>query len=45
MEKAGLRDVRTFHPAWDEPIAGSELGEVEYAVMRSEGCAVKGRSK
>jgi RimJ/RimL family protein N-acetyltransferase len=32
MEKSGLQYVRTFHEDWPEPIAGTELGEVEYAV-------------
>lgn len=36
MEKAGLHYVRTFHLDWDEPIAGSEHGEVEYALTRSD---------
>lgn len=32
MEKSGLRHVRTFHEDWPEPIPGTELGEVEYAI-------------
>ncbi|MCG6497576.1 GNAT family N-acetyltransferase [Kitasatospora sp. A2-31] len=32
MEKAGLRYVRTFHEDYPEPIPGTELGEVEYAL-------------
>ncbi|MFJ9951938.1 GNAT family N-acetyltransferase [Kitasatospora sp. NPDC091207] len=32
MEKAGLRYVRTFHEDHPEPIPGTELGEVEYAL-------------
>ncbi|MFJ9695679.1 GNAT family N-acetyltransferase [Kitasatospora sp. NPDC101183] len=32
MEKAGLRYVRTFHGAWDDPLPGAEEGEVEYAL-------------
>ncbi len=36
MEKAGLRHVRTFHPEWDEPLPGTEHGEVEYAIDRHE---------
>ncbi|MBO4210903.1 GNAT family N-acetyltransferase [Micromonospora echinofusca] len=35
MEKAGLRYVRTFHQRWPEAIAGSEFGEMEYAVTRA----------
>ena len=34
MEKSGLRFVRTFHLTWDDPIAGTEFGEVEYALDR-----------
>ncbi|MFG1881254.1 GNAT family N-acetyltransferase [Micromonospora sp. NPDC049102] len=30
MEKAGLRHVRTFHLDFDDPIPGTEHGEVEY---------------
>jgi len=36
MEKAGLRFVRTFHMTWDDPIPGTEYGEVEYAMDRSQ---------
>jgi len=36
MEKAGLRYVRTFHLEWDDPIPGTEEGEVEYALTREE---------
>lgn len=32
MEKAGLRYVRTFQEEYPEPLPGSELGEVEYAL-------------
>lgn len=35
MEKCGLRHVRTFHPHFDDPIDGTELGEVEYALDRA----------
>lgn len=34
LEAVGLRYVRTFHPAWDEPLPGTELGEVEYEMTR-----------
>jgi RimJ/RimL family protein N-acetyltransferase len=30
MEKAGLTYVRTFHLEWDQPLEGTEAGEVEY---------------
>ncbi|MGC7102287.1 GNAT family N-acetyltransferase [Amycolatopsis lurida] len=36
MEKAGLRYVRTYFEDWAEPIEGSEHGEVEYSLDRSE---------
>jgi RimJ/RimL family protein N-acetyltransferase len=36
MEKSGLRFVRTFHRVWDDPIPGTEYGEVEYAVDRAD---------
>lgn len=36
MEKAGLRYLRTFHLEWDDPIPGTEHGEVEYELLRPE---------
>ncbi|HWI64017.1 MAG TPA: GNAT family N-acetyltransferase [Symbiobacteriaceae bacterium] len=36
MEKAGLSLVRTFFLSWPEPIAGSEHGDVEYALTKAE---------
>jgi RimJ/RimL family protein N-acetyltransferase len=36
MERCGLRFVRAFHLEWDEPIAGTERGEVEYEITKSE---------
>lgn len=36
VEKAGLRWVRTLYPQWDQPLPGSEHGEVEYALDRAE---------
>lgn len=36
MEAAGLRYVRTFHLAWDDPLPGTEQGEVEYALTRGD---------
>lgn len=35
MEKAGLTYVRTFHLTWDDPIEGTEHGEVEYELRRA----------
>jgi RimJ/RimL family protein N-acetyltransferase len=34
MVKAGLRFVRVFHVHFDEPLPGTEYGEVEYALDR-----------
>src|SRR5581483_5213318 len=36
MASVGLRHVRTFHLDVDEPLPGSEQGEVEYAITRDE---------
>ncbi|MFF0519128.1 GNAT family N-acetyltransferase [Actinomadura nitritigenes] len=36
MEKAGLTHVRTFHLHWDDPIPGTEHGEVEYEIVLSD---------
>lgn len=37
LERSGLRHVRTFHLTWDDPIPGTEHGEVEYEI-RHPGC-------
>jgi RimJ/RimL family protein N-acetyltransferase len=34
MEKVGLRYVRTFHLHFDDPLPGTEQGEVEYEMTR-----------
>ncbi|GAA0631257.1 GNAT family N-acetyltransferase [Sporichthya brevicatena] len=36
MEAVGLRYVRTFRLDFPDPLPGSELGEVEYAITREE---------
>lgn len=36
MQKAGLRQIRRFHATWPVRIPGDELGDVEYAIDRSE---------
>ncbi|MET7470205.1 GNAT family N-acetyltransferase [Micromonospora sp. NPDC005222] len=36
MARAGLRYVRTFHLTFDDPIPGTEHGEVEYELRRDE---------
>lgn len=42
MASVGLRHVRTFHQDFDDPIPGTELGEVEYAITRDEWLAGSG---
>lgn len=34
MRRSGLRFVRVFHEHFDDPLPGTEFGEVEYAVDR-----------
>ena len=34
MKRCGLRFVRTFHLEWDDPVEGTEHGEVEYEITR-----------
>lgn len=34
MERCGMTYVRTFHLDWDDPIPGTEHGEVEYEILR-----------
>ena len=36
LEKAGLRHVATWHEEWDDPLPGSEEGEVGYAIARTD---------
>ena len=36
MTKLGMRQVRTDHRQWDDPLPGSEQGEVVYEVSRGE---------
>ena len=36
LERVGLRHVRTYHEHFDDPIPGTEHGEVEYALTRSQ---------
>jgi RimJ/RimL family protein N-acetyltransferase len=36
MERCGLRHVRTFHLEWDDPIEGTEHGEVEYEITKAQ---------
>ncbi|MGR6322495.1 GNAT family N-acetyltransferase [Micromonospora soli] len=41
MARAGLRYVRTFHLTFDDPIPGTEHGEVEYELLRADWPAVR----
>ena len=36
LEKSGLRYARTVQVAWDDPLAGTEQGEVEYRLRRDD---------
>jgi RimJ/RimL family protein N-acetyltransferase len=36
MAAVGMAYVRTFHLEFDEPLPGTELGEVEYAITREQ---------
>lgn len=48
LEKAGLRPARTFHAEWEDPVPGSEHGEVEYELRRADwidSVAEAGRSR
>lgn len=36
MEKSGMHYRWTFHPVFDDPLPGTELGEVEYAITKQE---------
>lgn len=36
MAKLGMRHVLTDHRQWDEPLPGTEQGEVVYEITRDE---------
>jgi RimJ/RimL family protein N-acetyltransferase len=36
MERCGMKYVRTFHLEWEHPIVGTESGELEYGLLRSD---------
>jgi len=36
MEKTGLSYMRTFHQEFDDPLPGTEHGEVEYALTKAD---------
>jgi RimJ/RimL family protein N-acetyltransferase len=44
MAAIGMQCVRTFHMDWDEPLPGSELGEVEYEMTRPQWLAGRNRT-
>ena len=44
LEKVGLRHVSTYVGQWDEPLPGSEAGEVVYELVRDEHRPGVGRS-
>lgn len=35
MRKLGMRHTRTYFPDWDEPLPGSEHGEVVYEIQHA----------
>lgn len=41
MEKLGMRFVRTVHPHYDDPVPGTEHGDVLYAITRAEWAAAR----
>ncbi|EEQ29809.1 hypothetical protein McanMca71_007534 [Microsporum canis] len=43
MEKCGLKHVRTLHLDFDNPLPGTELGEVFYAISREQWLASVGK--
>ena len=45
MAAVGLRYVRTFHLEFDDPLPGSEHGEVEYALTRDEWLTASSRGR
>ncbi|KAK3180998.1 hypothetical protein K4F52_007670 [Lecanicillium sp. MT-2017a] len=45
MESCGMRHVRTFYLEFDDPLPGTEHGEVEYRITRSEWEALAGEMK
>jgi RimJ/RimL family protein N-acetyltransferase len=41
MEKCGMRQVRTFHVDFEDPLPGTKHGEVEYEMTRRDWCAFR----
>jgi RimJ/RimL family protein N-acetyltransferase len=45
MEAVGMRYVRTYHPHFDDPLPGADLGEVEYEMTREMWESGAGRTR
>ena len=45
MTAVGLRYVRTFHLEFDDPLPGTDQGEVEYAITRAEWVTASSRGR
>lgn len=41
MSKLGMRHVRTDHRQWDDPLPGTEQGEVVYEITRRQWTATR----
>ncbi|WP_199536840.1 hypothetical protein [Spongiactinospora gelatinilytica] len=41
MATIGMEYVRTFHLDFDDPLPGTDLGEVEYAITREQWLAAR----
>lgn len=44
MEKLGMVHLRTWHEDWDDPLPGTELGEVGYGITREQWAAARSRT-
>ena len=44
MEKLGMAHVRTWHEDWDDPLPGTEHGEVGYELTRVRWAAARART-
>ena len=44
MEKLGMVHVRTWHEDWDDPLPGTEQGEVGYELTREQWVAARPRT-
>jgi RimJ/RimL family protein N-acetyltransferase len=42
MESVGMRHVRTYFPSWEDPLPGSDQGEVEYEITQAMWSAGEG---